>query len=560
MRRRLTAVLVAGPLVLAPAAAHAQTAPGDVNGSVPSTLALTIGAPASFGSFVPGVAQDYGASMSANVISTAGGATLSVTDPNTNAAGHLVNGSFALPSALQAKATSAAGSGSAFAPVGSAATTLLTYAGPITNDTVTLGFLQHIGVNDSLRTGRYAKTLTFTLAQAEGGPDELTVASVPDAPSVTSGQDIGFKVTVSNPASFAAENVMLTDHLPAGNDLSWVVDGQSGISGCAARGPVGAQTVACPANEVAGGGSYWIHVMSHTSPSTDATVTNTASVTSPNGGEGTAAGTVAVAASSCKGTAPDTSRTLAFDDEFDGNTVDSTKWTRDSLPFAGYQGSTHYHNTQYGSYILPDNLTQHDGVVDLQTNNVPYTATDPAQTFKYTEAMMHTKGKFSRTGGYFEICAKFPAGKGLWPAFWLAAQNGNWPPEMDIAEWFGSIEGLQIGQPFATGSNAGNMWESAWFYGPQPTQAYHTYAMWWTTSSPAKILYYVDGRMVHEIDGTTSNLISNTPMYIILNSGTWAPATRGGPPEATTVFPNSFLVDYVRVYTTPPPVQPNSAG
>ncbi len=83
--------------------------------------------------------------------------------------------------------------------------------------------------------------------------------------------------------------------------------------------------------------------------------------------------------------------------------------------------------------------------------------------------------------------------------------------------------------------------------------------MWWTTSSPAKIMYYVDGQMVHEIDGTAANLISNTPMYIILNSGTWAPPSRGGPPDATTVFPNAFQVDDVRVYTTPPPVQSNSA-
>jgi hypothetical protein len=59
--------------------------------------------------------------------------------------------------------------------------------------------------------------------------------------------------------------------------------------------------------------------------------------------------------------------------------------------------------------------------------------------------------------------------------------------------------------------------------------------------------------MVKEVAGTTSNLISNTPMYMILNSGTWAPATRGGAPDATTVFPNSMDVDWVRVYTAPPP-------
>jgi hypothetical protein len=141
-------------------------APGDVGGSVPATLSLTLGTPAAFGAFTPGVAKTYDASMTANVISTAGDATLSVADPSSNATGHLVNGSFSLPQALTAKATSAGGTGSAFAPVGGSAnpTQLLSYAGPKSNDAVTIGFQQAIGANDALRTGSYSKTLTFTLS------------------------------------------------------------------------------------------------------------------------------------------------------------------------------------------------------------------------------------------------------------------------------------------------------------------------------------------------------------------------------------------------------------
>ena len=55
---------------------------GNVGGSVPATLALTMGAPASFGPFTPGLGKDYFASTAANVISTAGDATLSVADPS----------------------------------------------------------------------------------------------------------------------------------------------------------------------------------------------------------------------------------------------------------------------------------------------------------------------------------------------------------------------------------------------------------------------------------------------------------------------------------------------
>jgi Alpha galactosidase A/NPCBM/NEW2 domain/Alpha galactosidase C-terminal beta sandwich domain/NPCBM-associated, NEW3 domain of alpha-galactosidase len=133
---------------------------GGVGGTVPATLALTLGGPAAFGAFTPGVAKDYLASMTANVISTAGDATLSVADPSPVATGHLVNGAFALPQALQAKAASPAGSGGDFAPLG----TLLTYGGPVSNDPVTVTFKQSIGATDPLRTGAYSKTLTFTLS------------------------------------------------------------------------------------------------------------------------------------------------------------------------------------------------------------------------------------------------------------------------------------------------------------------------------------------------------------------------------------------------------------
>jgi hypothetical protein len=133
---------------------------------VPATLSLTLGAPASFGSFIPGVPRDYNASMAANVISSAGDATLSVSDPSSNATGRLVNGSFSLPQVLQANASSMGGTGGALAPVGGSAnpTTLLTYNAPKSNDSVTVNFRQTIGANDALRTGTYGKTLTFTLS------------------------------------------------------------------------------------------------------------------------------------------------------------------------------------------------------------------------------------------------------------------------------------------------------------------------------------------------------------------------------------------------------------
>ena len=86
--------------------------------TVPATLSMTLGTPATFGAFTPGVARDYNASTTANVISTAGNATLSVSDPSSTNTGKLVNGTFTLAQPLMASATSAGGTGAALAAVG----------------------------------------------------------------------------------------------------------------------------------------------------------------------------------------------------------------------------------------------------------------------------------------------------------------------------------------------------------------------------------------------------------------------------------------------------------
>ncbi len=106
--------------------ANADAVSTTIGGTVPATLSLTLGAPATFGAFTPGVSQSYTASTTANVISSAGDAALTVTDPSTNHPGYLVNGAFFLPQPLQGLGT------------------VKTYAGPVSNDRVTVLFTQPI--------------------------------------------------------------------------------------------------------------------------------------------------------------------------------------------------------------------------------------------------------------------------------------------------------------------------------------------------------------------------------------------------------------------------------
>jgi enterochelin esterase-like enzyme len=123
----------------------------DVSGSAPATLSLTLGQAASFGPFTPGLEKTYTATAAAEVTSTAGDAALTVSDPSTTAPGHLVNGALALPQPLLV--------GTSPLPA-----TAKTWSGPTTHEPVAIAFNQAIGAGDALRTGTYAKTLTFTLS------------------------------------------------------------------------------------------------------------------------------------------------------------------------------------------------------------------------------------------------------------------------------------------------------------------------------------------------------------------------------------------------------------
>jgi hypothetical protein len=130
---------------------YSDVAVQPVGGTVAATLSLTLGAPASFGAFTPGLAHDYTAATTANVISTASDATLSVADASPTATGRLVNGAFALAQPLLI-------AGSPLPAI------VKTYAAPVSNHPVKVDFEQSIGATEPLRTGTYAKTLVFTLS------------------------------------------------------------------------------------------------------------------------------------------------------------------------------------------------------------------------------------------------------------------------------------------------------------------------------------------------------------------------------------------------------------
>ena len=131
-----------------------RAASGSVGGTVPATLLLTLGPAPSFGVFTPDVSRTYAATGMANVISTAGDAAPSVSDPSSLAPGRLVNGVLSLASPLLVGGS----------PMPAA---VKSWASPVSNDPVHIAFSRSIGANEALRAGTHAKTLTFTLSTTQ---------------------------------------------------------------------------------------------------------------------------------------------------------------------------------------------------------------------------------------------------------------------------------------------------------------------------------------------------------------------------------------------------------
>lgn len=134
-----------------------------VSGTVGNALGLTLNASStSLGAFVPGVANNYDASITGTATST-GPSVLTVRDTGANA-GFLVNGSAKLASALKACATTSAAPTCSYSTVGATAQQLLAFPSSVAGAPLTVGLRQSIGATDALSAGTYGKTLTFTLS------------------------------------------------------------------------------------------------------------------------------------------------------------------------------------------------------------------------------------------------------------------------------------------------------------------------------------------------------------------------------------------------------------
>jgi beta-glucanase (GH16 family) len=227
---------------------------------------------------------------------------------------------------------------------------------------------------------------------------------------------------------------------------------------------------------------------------------------------------------------------LVWADEFDGTSIDKANWKYDT-------GGGGWGNVELQYYTdRPDNSTVKEGNLLIIAKKESYGGRS------YTSARLKTLGLQSFTYGKFEGRMKFPKEQGIWPGFWMLGNNFptvGWPGcgEIDIMEHVSlspNINGTMHWQDLS--GNHGSSGSSTYC----KVSDYHTYGIEWDTKS---VKWFLDGKKYYEV--SILNNINGTdemhlPFFYLLNlavGGTWP-----GNPDATTTFPDTLYVDYVRVY------------
>ena len=254
--------------------------------------------------------------------------------------------------------------------------------------------------------------------------------------------------------------------------------------------------------------------------------------------------------------------TLVWRDEFDGTSLDTTKWnyqigTQDS--YGSSTGPSYWGNGEL-QYYTQDAVTVSNGSLVI-------TAKRQAMGDRpYTSGRILTRDKGSWTYGYFEARMKTPTGNGMWPAFWMLPQPstttstdniyGGWPAngEIDIMEAKG-----RLANKVDTTLHFGKAWNEHEYKTAETTlktntDEWHTYAVEWTADY---IYWHVDGIRVHAVNKYTwwsqdtankgQSMPFDKPFYILLNLAVGGQYDGYVEPDSSFTQA-SMYVDYVRVY------------
>jgi len=234
---------------------------------------------------------------------------------------------------------------------------------------------------------------------------------------------------------------------------------------------------------------------------------------------------------------------LVWNDEFDGKNgspIDKSKWVSEIGNNSGW-GNAEY---EYYTDSLK-NCYQENG------NLVIKAIKEKKDNFEYTSARVKTQGIYEFTYGKVEIRAKLPQGDGIWPAFWMLGTNittTGWPNcgEIDVMEHIGKTPDNIYGTLHGPGYSGSSGLGSATISKTSLYNDFHTYTVEWNQEG---IKWFFDGTEYHKVIKKyidDEKWPFDDKFFILINlavGGYWP-----GYPSETTQFPQSYTIDYVRVY------------
>ena len=242
---------------------------------------------------------------------------------------------------------------------------------------------------------------------------------------------------------------------------------------------------------------------------------------------------------------------LVWSDDFkgkNGSLPDAEKWVYDI-------GGNGWGNQELEYYTnRAENARVEHGKLMITARAESYKGPD-GKNFSYTSARLKTQGLFAQAYGRFEARIKLPAGQGIWPAFWMLGDNiatDGWPKcgEIDIMENIGKEPRINHGSlhgPSSSNSTSDLTNTVTLPNGKRLSGDFHLYAVEW---EPGVVRFYLDSNLYATFTSAQwpagGTWVFDHPFFIILNvavGGDWP-----GRPDATTAFPQTMLVDYVRVY------------
>lgn len=237
--------------------------------------------------------------------------------------------------------------------------------------------------------------------------------------------------------------------------------------------------------------------------------------------------------------------TLLWSDEFDQAQLNPAVWsfeTGDGCPALCGWGNN---ELQYYSSSA-DNLFFQDGKMIIEARAEKFGGKD------YTSSRIKTQGKQAFKFGRIDIRALLPVGKGVWPAFWMLPEDnafGGWPRsgEIDMMEYLGSEPSKVLGT-LHYGPGPGSIYMTKTTTLPSGTfnDKFHVFSLEWEED---EIRWYIDQNLyatINKADIGANNYPFNERFFFIINMAVGG--NLPGSPDASTVFPQHLIVDYIRVY------------